>query len=896
MITTPSPCKECEKLKNELNEKNQRLNILTKNILELKSRLFESSNLISAYIQTKEQNDNLLKENEMLRKKKEENIEKYQLEILKQKILTKSQQIQDLKLAYEQTQSLLEQYKKQCNDNSVNAKENKLKRELSEKDKYINNQNLIIERLKSEKLMIQSNINSNNNLNFETFEIEEDNKENKFKLTELLKEKEFLEDKYREYREKYYKFKYKYKEFRNNAKFFMKFYTMYNNNSSNNNIFGSNAQYIQENNTLLQKKKERTIENVKSNTQNDTKINTNRNSFDIGNGNQADIFDNRYYISDNDNVEMNNIEEEPKKIIVNEQSNTSNIEKGNFSNIEKKDEHPSAQKEKKNKEKKTKEKETLIHTSSMKTRSMEKADQMKKEKEIKEKDEKAKDDKKIKKKEKKAKEIVEVTKQEIKKQNEETPVKKKEKVTKTKKIDNKPEINKEKINEISKESAKETQSTQKNPLPHINPIKKPRASLPEDKTKILPQNLLNFFTNTNITDFTEDSISNLFLSLSTLTEKITFLLEGIASNINKLDISKVIVFIKIFIKVYSGQTPSSLKIICANFLEFINLHIKTLIQGKSKFIVKDENSYYSKDIIQTNSSSLHLISYILDILYTEANDVSEITKFIFNLISNKKVNSFLSDSHVKEIIKLVYQNYSKDKLFIHESDIQSFSSNSCLNSFYFISLYKTRIISEEIFKFIFSLYSENSNEIDSIIRAKIEEKINKIDGELLLSVEKKDKINLNSNILYLHIYQIILLTFSIRDPLWVYQNIFEKILWKEFINSKNSSAKRAYIIYYASFIFYLSIKNDHDNSPKDQIMNEFGWLYSLYNPQGEFEEKISFYDKICALSWVVDSAIITMYEKPQKNAKEVVKAMIEKYGIEVFPADFVGIIKKNKFI
>ena len=58
MITTPSSCKECEKLKNELNEKNQRLNILTKNILELKSRLFESSNLISAYIQTKEQNNN----------------------------------------------------------------------------------------------------------------------------------------------------------------------------------------------------------------------------------------------------------------------------------------------------------------------------------------------------------------------------------------------------------------------------------------------------------------------------------------------------------------------------------------------------------------------------------------------------------------------------------------------------------------------------------------------------------------------------------------------------------------------------------------------------------------------------------------------------------------------
>ena len=58
--------------------------------------------------------------------------------------------------------------------------------------------------------------------------MEEDNlysNKNQIKISELVKEKEYLDDEYRKYRAKYIKYKYKYKEFKNNAKFFMKYYS-----------------------------------------------------------------------------------------------------------------------------------------------------------------------------------------------------------------------------------------------------------------------------------------------------------------------------------------------------------------------------------------------------------------------------------------------------------------------------------------------------------------------------------------------------------------------------------------------------------------------------------------------------------------------------------------------
>ena len=153
-------CNQCEKYKIEIEEKNKEIAILKNNSLDLKSRLFETSNLISAYIQMKTQFDSLIKENDLLKQKKDDNNDKYKFEVLKQKILQKSERIRGLESEVKQLNDKIEVYKRETQDNLMNTKENKLKRELSEKDKYINNQNLIIERLRSEKNLL--NISNNN--------------------------------------------------------------------------------------------------------------------------------------------------------------------------------------------------------------------------------------------------------------------------------------------------------------------------------------------------------------------------------------------------------------------------------------------------------------------------------------------------------------------------------------------------------------------------------------------------------------------------------------------------------------------------------------------------------------------------------------------------------------
>ena len=87
----------------------------------------------------KTQFDSLIKENDLLKQKKDDNNDKYKFEVLKQKILQKSERIRGLESEVKQLNDKIEVYKRETQDNLMNTKENKLKRELSEKDKYIYN-------------------------------------------------------------------------------------------------------------------------------------------------------------------------------------------------------------------------------------------------------------------------------------------------------------------------------------------------------------------------------------------------------------------------------------------------------------------------------------------------------------------------------------------------------------------------------------------------------------------------------------------------------------------------------------------------------------------------------------------------------------------------------------
>ena len=68
------------------------------------------------------------------------------------------------------------------------------------------------------------------------------------------------------------------------------------------------------------------------------------------------------------------------------------------------------------------------------------------------------------------------------------------------------------------------------------------------------------------------------------------------------------------------------------------------------------------------------------------------------------------------------------------------------------------------------------------------------------------------------------------------------------------------------------------------------------NPNKEGTETvntISIFDKICAISWMVDS--LTKFPGPFKNLKENLGIMYSK-NKDIFPKDFIKIIRKNKLI
>ena len=154
----------------------------------------------------------------------------------------------------------------------------------------------------------------------------------------------------------------------------------------------------------------------------------------------------------------------------------------------------------------------------------------------------------------------------------------------------------------------------------------------------------------------------------------------------------------------------------------------------------------------------------------------------------------------------------------------------------------------------------------------------------------------------MELFQALYIIVETKDIKWIAENIFTNILWKNFQNSKKDSLKRALSIYYTSLLFYLCLKAGIKNHGSENLLEQiefsriYGWLYSIYNPQIQFENFIGFYERICALSWIVESPIITMSNKVVDSIKEVVAKIINGEKENLCPSDFLEKIKKLKLI
>ena len=938
-------CINCELYKKEIQEKDAKIKILENNLLKIKSLLSESGSLIDGYNEIMEENKQLKIEIDKLKNSiNKSSNDNYQFDLLKGKMLRFQQENEKLR-------SSIHFYESQKNQslNSRNSNEIKIKRELSLKDKEINQLNTVISILKlkhneqkntnediiknfnkgngnngidpDELYFLDNNkdninINNNNDYNSENeFRSNINTNNNNIKMIDLFKEKEFLSDEYQRYKQKYIIYKFKYHEFKKTTKLFLNTMKIippgnnildifeFFNDKKNINLIGNKRLKEKEDQNLFNN-----IHSLRSNNKSNKKSEDN-----FKNILRLPSVDNDSY-SDNDKDEKIDVKEDEEKSesVNNKSKSRKKITKSRNKKIKREKSEESRESKEKNGDDNNKDKKN----NKQKTESKKRGRKPKKEKEnteqkneikkeIKEED-KLKDDK-----------IQEIENKKVKNEENKENIQKEEKnlTIKEKEINNEAKSNGNKDGENKEDKNKS--SEKKIIEEYIGPIQKNiKKKLDPIAQKTLNTNtLLNLLSN-NPEKITEENLNSILSLQNTLHEKISFLFEVIISNLIQLELSRVLTLFEVFIDITPEDSKSLIGI---NILENINLHLNSTSLLNKKIHLKfmnKTNETYKTYITKNFTSPIFIVSFLIDIIFRKLNDVSSLSNFIFKLVFDKNI-----DEKNKSKMLIILNNTLKEKnmedittkkIYYKEEQYNRYTSSENENKFYFFLFYKSTLISNRIFNLILSIYLHESNpdiNIDQEIISKLNDIFNTIPEEQELKIEipnfpeeYKSSIKFNSNLFYLEIFQALNIIVEIRDVKWIAENIFTNVLWKNFQNSKKDSLKRALSIYYTSLLFYLCLKAGIKNHGSENLLEQiefsriYGWLYSIYNPQIQFENFIGFYERICALSWIVESPIMTMSTKVVDSIKEVVDKIINGQKESLCPSDFLDKIKKLKLI
>ena len=939
-------CINCELYKKEIQEKDAKIKILEKNLLKIKSLLSESGSLIDGYNEIMEENKQLKIEIDKLKNSiNKSSNDNYQFDLLKGKMLRFQQENEKLR-------SSIHFYESQKNQslNSRNSNEIKIKRELSLKDKEINQLNTVISILKlkhneqnntnediiknfnkgngnngidpDELYFLDNNnkddINNNNDYNSENeFRSNINTNNNNIKMIDLFKEKEFLNDEYQRYKQKYIIYKFKYHEFKKTTKLFLNTMKIippgnnildifeFFNDKKNINLIGNKRVKEKEDPNLFNN-----IHSLRSNNKSNKK-----NEDNFKNILRLPSVDNDSY-NDNDKDEKIDINEDEEK------SESVNIKSKSRKKITKsrnkkiKREKSEESRESKSKEKNGDDNNKDKKNNKQKTESKKRGRKPKKEKENTEQKDEFKKETKEEDKLKDNKILEKANKKEKNDENKEN-IRKEEKnlIIKEKEINNEAKSNENKDGENKEDKNKP--SEKKIIKEYIGPIQKNiNKKLDPIAQKALNTNtLLNLLSN-NPEKITEENLNTILSLQSTLHEKISFLFEVIISNLIQLELSRVLTLFEVFIDITPEDSKSLIGI---NILENINLHLNSTSLLNKKIHLKfmnKTNETYKTYITKNFTSPIFIVSFLIDIIFRKLNDVSSLSNFIFKLVFDKNI-----DEKNKSKMLIILNNTLKEKnmedittkkLYYKEEQYNRYTSSENENKFYFFLFYKSTLISNHIFNLILSIYPHESNpdiNIDQEIISKFNDIFNTIPEEQELKIEipnfpeeYKSSIKFNSNLFYLEIFQALNIIVEIKDMKWIAENIFTNVLWKNFQNSKKDSLKRALSIYYTSLLFYLCLKAGIKNHGSENLLEQiefsriYGWLYSIYNPQIQFENFIGFYERICALSWIVESPIMTMSTKVVDSIKEVVGKIINGEKESLCPNDFLDKIKKLKLI
>ena len=677
-------CINCELYKKEIQEKDAKIKILENNLLKIKSLLSESGSLIDGYNEIMEENKQLKIEIDKLKNSiNKSSNDNYQFDLLKGKMLRFQQENEKLR-------SSIHFYESQKNQslNSRNSNEIKIKRELSLKDKEINQLNTVISILKlkhneqkntnediiknfnkgngnngidPDELYFLDNNKDNININNNDYNSENEfrsninTNNNNIKMIDLFKEKEFLSDEYQRYKQKYIIYKFKYHEFKKTTKLFLNTMKIippgnnildifeFFNDKKNINLIGNKRLKEKEDPNLFNN-----IHSLRSNNKSNKKSEDNFKNFL-----RLPSVDNDSY-SDNDKDEKIDVkEDEEKSESVNKKNKSrKKITKSRNKKIKREKSEESRESKEKNGDDNNKDKKN----NKQKTESKKRGRKPKKEKEnteqknenkkeIKEGD-KLKDDK-----------IQEIENKKVKNEENKENIQKEEKnlTIKEKEINNEAKSNGNKDGENKEDKNKS--SEKKIIEEYIGPIQKNiKKKLDPIAQKTLNTNtLLNLLSN-NPEKITEENLNSILSLQTTLHEKISFLFEVIISNLIQLELSRVLTLFEVFIDITPEDSKSLIGI---NILENINLHLNSTSLLNKKIHLKfmnKTNETYKTYITKNFTSPIFIVSFLIDIIFRKLNDVSSLSNFIFKLVFDKNI-----DEKNKSKMLIILNNTLKEK-------------------------------------------------------------------------------------------------------------------------------------------------------------------------------------------------------------------------------------------
>jgi hypothetical protein len=210
------------------------------------------------------------------------------------------------------------------------------------------------------------------------------------------------------------------------------------------------------------------------------------------------------------------------------------------------------------------------------------------------------------------------------------------------------------------------------------------------------------------------------------------------------------------------------------------------------------------------------------------------------------------------------------------------------NKIFFFNYFKSKIITYEYADTILKYFYSHD---DSLLIERFTFFVENIE-EKLINIKILENIDLSKDINILNAIQMIDLFVNLKNSDWIYDNIFEIILWNLFINSSEYHQKRVTIVLLVGYILskYINV----EMKPHDKLSKILNWVLSVFEPQHEAQH-ITVYDKIAALPGLIDlckNVLNPLFPIVQR----VLRDIIAKYGDEIIPYDMMDYIKKLNLI